>query len=433
MLFVHPESREIVANQADPEGRLRKQGEMWTGNLPASEIMANMATDWSGGRWTMLIWPLPEDEDRRATLMLHELFHRVQDELGLPAGNPANPHLDEMAARVWLRLELEALRAALESEGPDQAEHLQSALIFRASRHRLFDGAAAEEAALERNEGLAEYTGVALAGRSPGKTRATLGEKIDGAADLPSLVRSFAYITGPIYGVLLDGQGSAWRRQITAQVGLGDQLARQRGLTVPGEAESEAEARTARYGGEAIRQAEDERERRRQERLAGYRRRLVDGPVLAIRLQAPRVQFNPNNLQPLAEHGTVYPTLRIADAWGILTVTGDALLDPSWSRVTPCRRPASTRRRPAPRSRRRAGRWSRPRAGRSPPAIGRAISSFAPRLQNQSERLGARAKRLPHQGFAQCRAGAAVGAPNQEPGRGTHDASSGPLSGARRS
>ncbi len=334
ILLVHSTSREIVANQADAEGRLTPQGKLWTGTLPASENMANMATDWSGGRWTMLVWPLPEDQDTRTTLMMHELFHRVQDDLGLPAGNPANAHLDEMSARLWLRLELGALRAALASEGQEQARHIQSALIFRARRHRLFDGAAAEEAALERSEGLAEYTGVTLAGRGAEKTLAHLRAKIDGVAELPSLVRSFAYTTGPIYGLLLDRQGPAWRRQIHGEVGLGDLLARQMGLTLPEAPERQAEARLARYGGEAIRQAEDGRERRRQERLAAYRRRLVDGPVLAIRLQSPRTQFNPNNLQPLGEHGTVYPTLRVADAWGVLNVTRGALLGPSWSQVT---------------------------------------------------------------------------------------------------
>ncbi len=334
MLLVHGETREIVANRVDTKGRLKQEGEVWIGTLPASEIMANMATNWSGGRWTMLIWPLPEDEDRRATLMVHELFHRVQDDLDLPAANPSNAHLDEMAGRLWLRLELEALRAALGSEAQDQAEDVRSALIFRARRHWLFDSAAAEEAALERNEGLAEYTGVALAGRGAEKTLAHLGAKIDGVAELPSLVRSFAYTTGPIYGLLLDRQGPAWRRQLHGEVGLGDLLARQMGLTLPEAPERQAEARLARYGGEAIRQAEDGRERRRQERLAAYRRRLVDGPVLVIRLQSPRTQFNPNNLQPLGEHGTVYPTLRVADAWGILTVTRDALLGPSWSQVT---------------------------------------------------------------------------------------------------
>ncbi len=335
VLLVHRETREIVANRADPEGRLKREGEVWVGTLPDSESVANTATDWSGGRWTMLIWPLPEDQDRRASLMLHELFHRVQDDLGLPAANPDNAHLDEMAGRLWLRLELEALRAALESEGQEQARHIQSALIFRAHRHRLFGrAAAAEEAALERNEGLAEYTGTTLSGRDAEKARAALREKIDRVERLPTLVRSFAYTTGPIYGLLLDQRGSAWRRQITAEIGLGDLLARQRGVTLPEGLKQEAETRLAQYGGEAIREAEGKRERLRQERLAGYRKLLVDGPVLVIEMQGAQVQFDPRNLQPLGEHGTVYPKLRVSGTWGILTVTDAALLHPSWSQVT---------------------------------------------------------------------------------------------------
>jgi hypothetical protein len=334
MLLVHPETREIVANQGDPAGVLKQAGRIWTGILPDSENVANTAMDWGGCRWTMLLWPLPEKTDRRANLMMHELFHRVQDELGFPAANPANAHLDEMAGRLWLRLELEALRAALGSEGEEQTGHIRNALVFRARRHGLFDGAAVEEAALERNEGLAEYTGVSLCGRDVGQTRAYLCEQIDGVEALPTLVRSFAYTTGPIYGILLDSRGPGWRKQITSRIGLGDLLARQCGITLPANLAQEAEKLLPLYGGEAIRKVEAERERLRQEQLAVYRKLLVEGPVLVIRLQAMQVQFDPRTLQPLGEHGTVYPTLRIADTWGILTVTGAALLHPDWSQVT---------------------------------------------------------------------------------------------------
>ncbi len=143
--------------------------------------------------------------------MMHELFHRVQDELGFPAANPANAHLDEMAGRLWLRLELEALRAALGSEGEEQTGHIRNALVFRARRHGLFDGAAVKEAALERNEGLAEYT-------------------------------------GPIYGILLDSRGPGWRKQITSRIGLGDLLARQCGITLPANLAQEAEKLLPLYG-----------------------------------------------------------------------------------------------------------------------------------------------------------------------------------------
>ncbi len=45
------------------------------------------------------------------------------------------------------------------------------------------------------------------------------------------------------------------------------------------------------------------------------------------------VQFNPQTLVPLGESGTVYPTLRITDVWGVLTVDDGALLTKDWSTV----------------------------------------------------------------------------------------------------
>jgi hypothetical protein len=45
------------------------------------------------------------------------------------------------------------------------------------------------------------------------------------------------------------------------------------------------------------------------------------------------VQFDPRNLQPLENAGTVYPNMRITDDWGILTATNGALMKSDWSAV----------------------------------------------------------------------------------------------------
>jgi hypothetical protein len=46
------------------------------------------------------------------------------------------------------------------------------------------------------------------------------------------------------------------------------------------------------------------------------------------------ISFDPRNLMPVEGYGTVYPTLRLSDNWGILTVTEGALLGTNWDRVT---------------------------------------------------------------------------------------------------
>jgi hypothetical protein len=54
------------------------------------------------------------------------------------------------------------------------------------------------------------------------------------------------------------------------------------------------------------------------------------------------VQFDPRNLQPLGDAGTVYPNLRISDDWGILDTKNGALMKPDWSAVIVVAPPAST-------------------------------------------------------------------------------------------
>jgi hypothetical protein len=89
----------------------------------------------------------------------------------------------------------------------------------------------------------------------------------------------------------------------------------------------------SRYDGEAVLSAEIAREKAWQERIDGYAARLVEGPVLVLPLAEMSIQFNPSNLVPLGDAGTVYPTLRISDLWGILEVRDGALLAGDWSEV----------------------------------------------------------------------------------------------------
>jgi hypothetical protein len=47
-----------------------------------------------------------------------------------------------------------------------------------------------------------------------------------------------------------------------------------------------------------------------------------------------RMSFDPGNLVPLEELGTVYPNIRVVDEWGVLNVTrGGALLNKSFSGI----------------------------------------------------------------------------------------------------
>jgi hypothetical protein len=325
-LLFDPATRELSANQADAEGLLKQHDGLWTGHLPENVNAANTAITWAGVRWTMLLLPLPEEPYDRARLLAHEMFHRIQDELGLAMANPSNAHLDSEPGRYWLRLEMRALSAALLTSGEPRRLAIADALAFRAERWRLFANASTGELALERNEGLAEYTGVRLSGRAAGERRTAAAEQL--RADRPSFVRSFAYATGPGYGLLLDDLAPDWKAGLKSGAGLSELLAKAAGAP----AVADAAARAAVYDGVALRAAEAARAKANADRKARYQALLVDGPKLTLRHSAKMSYgFNPSNLVPLPPFGTVYPTFRLSDEWGVLEVTDGALLSPDRS------------------------------------------------------------------------------------------------------
>jgi hypothetical protein len=221
----------------------------------------------------------------------------------------------------------------LTSVSAERRGAIEDALVFRAYRRQIFPASASEERELEMNEGLAEYTGVKLASASDQQAREWAARKLHEAESTPTFVRSFAYASGPAYGLLLDEAAPGWRKGLKASDDLGTLLAASLSVHLSSDLEKVAEERANPYDGDKLHAAEAAREAARQRRLAQYRSRLVDGPVLIIPLRKMNVQFNPNNLEPLGELGTVYPTMRVTDLWGILAVSGGALLSPQWREI----------------------------------------------------------------------------------------------------
>jgi hypothetical protein len=334
ILLVDPATRRVLASHADAEGRLQPAGDgVFAGTLPTDQNAAFTAFDWAGVRWTQLLWPLPGDAAQQDVLLAHELFHRIQPRLPIAAPEGGdNAHLDTVDGRYYLQLEWRALAQALQSsDAATRRQAIADALGFRAARYRLFPGAEAAETALELNEGLAEYTGVVTGTVSAeAATAAALRDLHDRAADA-SFVRAFAYASGPAYGLLLDALAPGWRAKLENGPNLAWLLrdaARIRETT----AEALPEA-AARHGGRELRAAEEAREHARLQRLRADRARFAEGPVVTLPLVHMKVQFDPRTLQPLDDLGTVYPTLRITDDWGVLEAEDGALLKPDWSAV----------------------------------------------------------------------------------------------------
>ena len=326
-MFVDPRSGNVVTNQADLEHKLTPQDGVFVGTLPKEINPANTAIEWAGVHWTMVMWPVSDFRQARERLLLHECFHRLQEKLGLPARDAVNAHLDTLNGRIWIQLEWRALERALRQDGPARKAAVADALLFRSYRRSLFPDSANNETALELNEGLAEYTGVKLSSADLAETAVRANLILRQARNNPTFARSFAYVSGPAYGALLDLSGKPWRPGVKPSTDLGALLQQRHGITIHA-TEAAARAALTRYEGEEIVTVETQQDQKRKQQIADARKKFLDAPVLLLSLSTDvNYSYDPNNVAGIDASNTVYPTLRLVDAWGVLTVSNGAWLE----------------------------------------------------------------------------------------------------------
>ena len=330
IMLVDPATKAFVANRQDKSRSLQADAGVYRGTLAADAIVANTAVDYDGERWTQAYYDSAIQGGKH--LLLHEMFHRIQPLLGHANGEGDNGHLDTLEGRYLLRLELLALKAALTSSGKKQDEALRDLMAIRDARARRFPDSAQSEDALERNEGLAEYTAMKLAHDTDAdRIRATVDE-IDSVDIRPSLVRSFAYATGPAYGLLIDRYGSRWhasaRTMSLQQIFRSETPKPDSNLTPPS-----ISSIALKYDGAAIHEFEEKRAAERDARVKRYRATLVDGKTMSFPNANMNFNFNPNTVVPLDDAGNVYPILSAKADWGSIDVTDGALIDSNWSKL----------------------------------------------------------------------------------------------------
>ena len=329
LIVVDPATRAAWASQADGGGLLTSLNDGgWRGVLPQGVPVANSTVTWSGVRWIMLAGPLPADASQRRVLLAHEAWHRIQDQIGLAAQSSDAAHLESERGRYFMRLELRALATALRSRSSSRRRAAQEALLFRAARLAEFRTAAASEAALDRNEGLASYTGVKLGAEEPDFFAARTLDQYDSHQ---AFARAYAYATGPAYGLLLDDYAEDWRRNL-GRFSPADLLAR----ALPGKEISPRRLRRTaeRYGGPAIAVEERDRALAQRARITELRQRFGQGPRLELPLRQMQYEFDPSQVTPIEGLGNFYSSLTLRDVWGELVAAQGAVIDANFTRLT---------------------------------------------------------------------------------------------------
>lgn len=326
MVFADARTRTLATNQPRP-----------TGELPRALGFANAPLDWGGSRWSAYIWDFTAsltDPRARAEFMLHELFHRIQPDLGLiTAGGPArsgNAHLDTFEGRVWLRLEWRALAHALAQSGENRKRAVSDAAAFRLMRRSQFVNAAQNERVEEIGEGLAQYTGTVATAKSHPEAVASVLEHLAAAEQHETFLQQ-AYTTGVAYGILLDAASSDWRRRVRSDSDLGEMLM----AALDVRPVANAVEASARYGGAELRVAEQARAERRRAVVRELQNRFVDGPVLLVP-SGGGATFNAVGATPIPGVGTVYfSRYRTKGEWGTLEATNGVLISEEGRRRLP--------------------------------------------------------------------------------------------------
>lgn len=334
ILLINRDSRTIIANEPDEKGELTQQGDFYVGKFPENMTIANTAVDWNGKRWTMLALPLPETKEKRLNSLIHESFHRIQPLIGFDSLNEIQSvHLDKKDGRIYIKLELEALKKALSSEKPEN--HIKNALLFRQYRYQLFPEAKISENSLEINEGIAEYTGSILSGRTANELQKHYVSQIDWFYEMPTFVRSFAYFTIPVYGYFMQQSDDKWNLNINIKTNLTDSILDFFNLNQLNLDCKEIMKIGISYNIDSIIEFENNRELRRLEQINKYKAQFLRDSVVSIGLENMTIGFKPSNIMPLDSFGTIYPNLRITDNWGILEVDScGALMSPEYNKVT---------------------------------------------------------------------------------------------------
>jgi hypothetical protein len=329
LMVVDGQTRQAYATQRDGLGlfTLTANG-AWVGTLPQGVPVANTTVDWAGVRWIMVVGPLPEDATDRRVLVAHEAWHRIQASINLPMQSVDAVHLETERGRYLMRLELRALSTAVLSNGRARQQALRDALAFRMARHAAFPNAASQESTLDRNEGLASYTGVKLgAGDEANLFAARTLESYDRH---DAFARAYAYASGPAYGLLLDEYQSNWRANLGGHPPADLLVSRVRARAL---STRNLQRRAERYGGPQIAMEERTRAEARRQLIAGLRARFATGPRLELPLGQMQFEFDPDAVTPVEGLGSVYQRLVLRDRWGEFRASEGALIAPDFSRL----------------------------------------------------------------------------------------------------
>ena len=219
---------------------------VYAGVLPTGVFVSHTTARIGGYNTGMLMWFDPHNpwhdtaclaEADMLRILLHEAFHVVQHRIHGHSGMSLITGGGSASAQTRYILELTALLAAWNSTDEERLMHINNALYFRRAR-RQNNGTRYENQA-EIGEGLVTYTADFILFRSREDFGYYIAQRIYDLKTFDRMITdtctagSWAYISGALYGILLDEFCAVWRTgSINRDTNLGGLLREAAGIDI---------------------------------------------------------------------------------------------------------------------------------------------------------------------------------------------------------
>jgi len=320
LMIVDRTSRKISANMPDSEGLLKLKDGVYTGTFPKEMVINNYPVFLGGTLFALVPLPREDDEYWITTRAIRSLFHRYQETIGYTTSGYNTINMDEKNARLWLKLEWNALKKAIFSEGAEQKLAIRDALIFRGSNRELYQKYAADETRFENYEGFATYTYLLFATESQEEYQKRLMETLGRFYSMQSYARTYGFIHGALYADLMYRKGFDFSSIRSENVDPGEIVKKLYDIQLPEVCRDVAGSLALNYDIEKIQKEEAERELKNQERIHRQISTFTEKPVVFLELESPYFDFEPEDIHSMDTLGILYSKIRISDNWGKLTV-----------------------------------------------------------------------------------------------------------------
>jgi len=320
VMFIDRPTRRVFANKPDNQELLKLRDGVYQGIFPRERIIENSAVDFGGVVYAMVPLPSEEDPYRIKTSAINALYRYYQRNNGIDPGKFAIRYLNEKSARIWIKLELRALKKTISADSTQCLQYLRDAIIFRGARREQYKASIKDEDRFEIYNGLSMLTSILLCNDSHDAVKNRLLESINNSYRFPSFSRSYGSVTGAVYSYLLYRSGFDLKTLSVEDSDIGNIVINHFGLEVPGIYRDVAGSLAVVYDVDSIYKEEEQRMAEIRERMQRQLSKFTMMPVLSLELESPNFDYEPEDIKSLDTLGIIYNAIRVSDNWGKLTV-----------------------------------------------------------------------------------------------------------------